>query len=196
MLLTVLTLLLTQLPATPQVLVPGGTYDAELLEPIRGAEAVELCDGTATATTVQLLGRRDDYRRTVAPSTCESPVLFVGSRPVPGERISSARFALDRVPGETILQLEEARWRLQWRPYSDGGIRVTLIAPEGDEHTLFESAAPGATLEVLWAGDLNGDQRLDLVVEASEGFSPFLQLLISDQDGLTHLVAETLVAMR
>jgi len=196
MLLTALTLLLAQLPSTPQVLVPGATYEAELLEPIRGLEAVELCEGIATATTVELRGSDQDYLRTLAPSGCRSPVLFVGSLPEPGTQIATAHFALERVPGESVLILGEDQWRLRWRPYSDGGIRVTQVSPLGEEHTLFESAAQGASLEVLWAGDLNADGRLDLVVEASEGFTPFQQLLLSGEDGLPHLVAETLVASR
>lgn len=196
MLLMTLTLLLAQVPTPPQVLVPGTRYDAALVEPIRGHEAIELCDGIATATVVELRGRRLDPERTVASSGCGSPLLLVGTQPEPGERVTPADRTTDRRTGEVLLKLEGGEYRLRSTPYSDGGLRIALIYPDGFTQPIFESAAAASSFELLWAGDLNGDALPDLVIEASEGLTTFHQLLLSGEDGVTRLESETVTAMR
>jgi hypothetical protein len=188
--------LAAQLP--PTVVLPGTRYAEGEIPAENGAPALAICGGALRATTLALR-TDPETGETSATVPCGASFLLVaadqgllpgaaaadpcrlvcgsvderGDNPAPGAgtcgSVFDAGLAQDRRTGDVLVHLGTETWRLRRTPFSDGGVRATLRAPDGTDRLLFESATPGAEVNLIWAGDLDGDGELDLVFTATEG---------------------------
>lgn len=168
--------------ASPSVVFPGNEYrEGDLPAPL-GAPAVELCEASLKPTTLRGHSIRGGEAVRIAPSECAAPFLLLGAA-LPSQTVTPAGLAQDRRSGDVLITLGTQTSRLRRTPYSDGGIRAVLLAPDGAPAPLFESATPGASVDLVWAGDLDADGNLDLVLEASEGLYGYALLVLSSAKG-------------
>lgn len=193
MLPLLLAAVIAQSPGVPQIFVPGAGYDAAQLRPEAGRAVLTSCRAPDSATVpLRLYGQSDAATLYVASPGCDAEILVAGAASLEPARVESAR-GEDAGTHALELQLGQNRSTLRSVPFSDGGVRVTLITAEGEELVLFEAASATADSALLWAGDLNADGALDLVLRSSEGFTTFQQLFLSDEAGLPALVSEVVL---
>jgi hypothetical protein len=193
-------------PPAPVLLLPGEFHGDEVaLED--GAGALALCEGGTELRAVQVTVRAvhdalvdDDPevrsgREVGAP--CNPVALFAGvpglqEGPVqPASQVHSRLPAPGR-PGWRLapwwmrLTLGEKSWRISQQRRGEAGVRATLSGGGAPQRVLFEAEDVELSEEdwaVQWAGDLNGDGALDLLVETFHANGSTHTLLLSDGEG-------------
>ncbi len=130
--------------------------------------------------------------RRVETSVCANPVLLArglqpGSTPV----VPAATWSLEADKEAFSGTWKDQPFRIGSEHLPKGGLRLTLQS--GDQRqVLFESEwVDDASWSLNWAGDLDGDGRLDLVLQASPKYSIQIhRLFLSTQAGPGKLVRE------
>lgn len=193
MLPLLLAAVIAQASPTPQIFVPGASYDAALVDGLDAAPALALCPEGAQRAQLRFTHGPLEPTRQVAASACGAPILLIGTE----HAVEAVLSPGEADAGANGLRLHLGRrfaGVLRTTPFSDGGVRVTLQIPSGEAVTLFASPAPGAESELVAAGDFNGDGRLDLVLSSTEGLTRYQQLFLSDEAGLPRLTTEVVLS--
>lgn len=193
----VLVLLATSAPA-PQLWVPGVLPAWEA--PAKGTSAVALCGDHLREVILQVEpGPTPATRRVDAP--CNAIALFAGipqltPGAVPMARIhrSTRLHSSPYGPARIDLRLGGRHYRIDRVRLGSTGYRLVLRG-RGDQAVLNQAvlyeaqSTDRAAWDVVWAGDLDGDGMLDLLLDASDAESlPELRLFLSK--GADELVDE------
>jgi hypothetical protein len=205
---SLLLLLLLSAPPTPMLLTPG-TFHGSEVQAADGAPFLALCEAGTELRLVRLrvhpvedsLLDRDGGVPTgkEVSAPCDPVVLF---RDVPGPREGS----VERVqvtateasstgpvsgPDSARFELRGKTWHLARTLLGETGYRLTLHG--GPEPVVLYEAqtTDEGDWGVLWAGDLNRDGRLDLVLRTSRHYNvTHLRLWLSGEEkGGAHEVA-------
>jgi hypothetical protein len=168
-----LALLLAASPGpAPELLVPG-LYAPGEVRAVDGDPYLALCAGRLVPVRVRVTRTAEGV--TVA-APCEARALL---RNVEGLLPGPVREASVRVrraearsspfgPESLELRLGERRWRLDRIRLGSSGYRLQLHAPR-EQAVLYEcQSTDRARWELLWAGDLDRDGKLDLLVDAAD----------------------------
>ncbi|EPX59402.1 hypothetical protein D187_002892 [Cystobacter fuscus DSM 2262] len=183
-------LLLLLLSATPQptLLTPGSFHGTEV-QAADGAPFLALCEGGTELRLVQLrvqqvedpvLDREGGVptgKEVSAP--CEPLVLLrdvQGVRQGPVERAQVTLKATETAspgigPESARIELRGGTWRLERTTLGETGFRLTLHGGPAPVVLYEVQETDDGSWEVLWAGDLNHDGGLDLVLSTSRHYN-------------------------
>ena len=157
----------------PELLVPG-VYAPDEVRVADGDAFLALCSNRLVPVKVRVAQTARGLLEVRAP--CDAVALF---RNVEGLRPGPVRSAKSRVvggdartspfgPNAVELRLSGRRWVLDRVRLGSSGYRLQLSAPR-EQAVLYECQSTDlARWELLWAGGLDGDGKLDLVVDAAD----------------------------
>lgn len=116
----------------------------------------------------------------------QAPVVLVRGLPdltsiEPKRAAYSTSAQLRRDDKSTLtLRLSEAKYTVKIEPLSGGpGTRCRLVLSSGNVRQILDTA--GCNWDIVWAGDLDGDGKLDLLVRYPDDYSPELKLMLSSR---------------
>ncbi len=150
-----------------------GTYAADEVRVSNGESFLALCSNRLVAVKVQV---RQTNRGVDVTAPCDAVALF---RNIEGLVPGPVRRARTRVlggeartspfgPNAVELRLGGRRWVLDRIRLGSTGYRLQLGAPR-EQAVLYECQSTDlARWELLWAGDLDRDGKLDLLVDAAD----------------------------
>jgi len=196
-----LLLLLLSAAPKPMLLTPG-TFHGKEVEAADGAPFLALCeDGTELRLVRVRVQQVEDSlldREGGAPTgkevsaPCEPLVLLGDVQGVREGLVERAQVTVTDTsssspgpvsgPDSARIELRGKTWRLERTPLGETGFRLTLHG--GPEPVvLYEvQATDDGSWEVLWAGDLNRDGGLDLVLRTSRHYNVLhLRLFLSGE---------------
>ncbi|MBX5483287.1 MAG: hypothetical protein IRZ16_15810 [Myxococcaceae bacterium] len=171
MLATFTVLILAAAPM-PRLWVPGVEgWNARDIALSPGTPALALCGDRLEQILVQVRAGRLD-------AGCDATFVVSGLGSLKPHRVARAHWRARRWlrsspagPASVVLRLGERTWRIDRIRVSSTGYRLVLraVGERSAPVTLYEAqSTDAARWQVLWAGDLDGDRRLDLLIEASD----------------------------
>lgn len=153
----------------PRLWLPGEPLGAEAPSP--GARVLALCGNALRPQTLHVVDDGLSVRCNATAILDGIPSLRPG-RATPA-RIRTGPYVKASPSGAAFvnLSLYGRTWRIERIRLASTGYRLVLKTP-GDHRppvTLYEAqSTDAARWQLLWAGDLDGDKKLDLLVEASD----------------------------
>jgi hypothetical protein len=170
LLIVACTLCLPVLASGPMV--RPGTGPAAQVEAEDGDTYLALCEEALAFVQVRVapLGEpwdMDEEPLVAVEAPCEAVMLFGPAAGLDEGPVRRARVQGD-VSASMKVELGTSRQLLKQEPVGESGFRVVVQSEEGEEVELFRTEASEAGhAEVLWAGDLNGDGALDVLLKAA-----------------------------
>ncbi len=158
------------------VFVPGTFVRAETEALPAVDSALALCDGGLRRVHVdqtEVAGDRGPAVRIEAP--CPATLLFTGALQFAPGPVRAAEVRPAAALGQPLsagapvtLAFGDSTAELKAVPHDGGGLRVTLKIDRTRQTLFYAPEGDGAEAVLVWAGDLDGDDALDLYLRASD----------------------------
>jgi hypothetical protein len=167
----------------PQLLLPGQFHGDEVPQEV-GDGWFAVCESKLVPTTVHIAavvdvlldaGEEEKTGREVSTTACEEPALLLKNIPGLRERAVTTATVTQEENGDSTISFKKQSYRINQKLLSDAGyvleltdgkqMQVLFRAEEADAEEIAE------LWSVEWAGDLDNDGKLDVLLQASDHYN-------------------------